>query len=88
MRRFFSSIAVVALLAAMLLLSAVPAFAEANENSSCFGQYASNTERAEDLGPGFYVHNIATSLGQVVPGGNEHSAQVLNQLRTSGPFGC
>ncbi len=86
MRRTISLITVVALSAAMLLLSPVTAFADANmEHSSCFGKYAS-TKETQDAGPGASVSSIATTLADI-PGGNEHSAQVLNTIRQGVP-GC
>jgi hypothetical protein len=85
-RRFFSLITVVALSAAMLLLSAVTAFADPNmDHSSCFGQYAS-TKETQDAGPGASVRIVATELAEI-PGGNEHSAQVLQEIRKGVP-GC
>ena len=85
MKRTVSLITVVALSAAMLVLSAVTAFADANENSSCFGKYASAKE-TQDAGPGESVRQVATTLADI-PGGNEHSAQVLNKIRQGVP-GC
>ncbi len=85
MKRTVSLITVVALSAAMLVLSAVTAFADANENSSCFGKYAT-TKETQDAGPGASVSSVATTLADT-PGGNEHSAQVANNLRQSVP-GC
>jgi hypothetical protein len=86
MRRTVSLITVVALSAAMLLLSPVTAFADANmEHSSCFGKYAS-TKETQDAGPGASVSPVAQTLGQEAPGGNEHAAQFLNQIRKEAFF--
>ena len=87
MRRTVSLITVVALSAAMLLLSAVTAFADANmDHSSCFGQYASTIKETPDAGPGEFVSSVAYTLADI-EGGNEHSAQVLNTIRQKVP-GC
>ncbi len=83
MRRTISLITVVALSAGMLMLNAVTAFADANENSSCFGQYASTIKETPDAGPGASVSPVAQTLGQEAPGGNEHAAQFLNQIRSN-----
>jgi hypothetical protein len=85
MRRTVSLITVVALSAIMLVLSSVTAFADASENSSCFGKYAS-TKETQDAGPGASVSSVATTLADI-SGGNEHSAQVLNTIRQGVP-GC
>jgi hypothetical protein len=79
MRRTVSLIIVVALSAGMLMLNAVTAFADANENSSCFGKYAS-TKETQDAGPGASVSRVATTLAES-PGGNPHFAQTLQEIR-------
>jgi hypothetical protein len=48
---------------------------------SCFGNYARTTKKVPDAGPGSATSEITTTLGQLAPGGNEHAAQVLNQIR-------
>ena len=87
MRRTVSLITVVVLSVGMLVLSVVPAFADVDENSSCFGKYAS-TKETQDAGPGASVSPVAQTLGQEAPGGNEHAAQFLNQIRSKEPFRC
>jgi hypothetical protein len=53
---------------------------------SCFGDYARNTKEVPDAGPGASVRIVATELAEI-PGGNEHSAQVLQEIRRGVP-GC
>ncbi len=50
-------------------------------NPSCFGDYARTTKEVPDAGPGSAISEIALTLGQLAPGGNEHAAQVLNRIR-------
>ena len=74
MRRFIHLIAVVVVVAAMMVLPGT-ALAAAT-NGSCFDDFA-------HLGfaPGSVVSPLAQGLGSA-PGGNEHGAQLLNQIRT------
>ena len=81
MRRIGLLVTMVGLLmAALIMLSAVTAFAAAGTNSSCFGKYDSTTKEVPDTGPGSSISDIATTLGQI-PGGDQHSSQVLNTIR-------
>ena len=64
MRRTFSVLAVTALMVAMLMASAIPAFAAASENAGCIGQRLSGAPPG-DVGP--VLSEIAgPSLGPAV----------------------
>ena len=80
LRRTSILITVVAFMLATMALSGGSALAQAASQSSCFGKYAS-TKETQDAGPGSAINEIATTLGQLAPGGDEHAAQVLNQIR-------
>ena len=75
MRRFIHLIVVVVVVAAMMVLPGT-ALAAAT-NGSCFDEFA----KLSGPGPGSVISPLAQGLGSA-PGGNEHGAQLLNQIRT------